>query len=112
MEILSSLTDEQSYALQYDWEFWGRPDQLPPVQWGQAGCFIWMIRTGRGWGKSRTATEIFINAVRYGGYKYPNLVGATADEVRDVMINGETGILKCAAPDFYPEYIPSLKKLI
>jgi len=106
------LTDEQSYALQYDWEFWGRPDQLPPVQWGQAGCFIWMIRTGRGWGKSRTATEIFINAVRYGGYKYPNLVGATADEVRDVMINGETGILKCAAPDFYPEYIPSLKKLI
>jgi len=112
LEILSSLTDEQSYALQYDWEFWGRPDQLPPVQWGQAGCFIWMIRTGRGWGKSRTATEIFINAVRYGGYKYPNLVGATADEVRDVMINGETGILKCAAPDFYPEYIPSLKKLI
>ena len=106
------MTDEQSYALQYDWEFWGRPDQLPPVQWGQAGCFIWMIRTGRGWGKSRTATEIFINAVRYGGYKYPNLVGATADEVRDVMINGETGILKCAAPDFYPEYIPSLKKLI
>jgi phage terminase large subunit-like protein len=112
MDILSSLTDDQSYALQYDWDFWGRPEQLPPVQWGQAGCFIWMIRTGRGWGKSRTATEIFINAVRYGGYKYPNLVGATADEVRDVMINGESGILKCAPPDFYPEYIPSLKKLI
>ena len=106
------MTDEQSYALQYDWEFWGRPEQLPPVQWGHAGCFIWMIRTGRGWGKSRTAAETFINAIRHGGYKYPNLVGATADEVRDVMINGETGILKCAAPDFYPEYIPSLKKLI
>jgi predicted phage terminase large subunit-like protein len=112
LEILSSLTDEQSYTLQYDWDFWGRPEQLPPAQWGQAGCFIWMIRTGRGWGKNRTATETFINVVRYDGYKYPSLVGATADEVRDVMINGESGILKCAPPDFYPDYIPSLKKLI
>jgi phage terminase large subunit-like protein len=43
---------------------------------------------------------------------YPNLVDATADEVRDVMVCGESGLLNCAPKDFYPEYIPTSKKLI
>jgi len=43
---------------------------------------------------------------------YPNLAGATAEEVRDIMIEGESGILNCAPDDFKPEYIPSLKQLI
>ncbi len=110
--IIEKRSVSELELIEKDWLFLAREEQLPPDEWGKDGVFIWMIRTGRGCGKNRTATETFINAVRYGGYKYPNLVGATADEVRDVMINGETGILKCAAPDFYPEYIPSLKKLI
>ena len=54
--ILSELTDAQFLALKYDWPaFWGRPDQqVPPGDW-----FVWMksLLTGRGWGKTRTATE-------------------------------------------------------
>jgi phage terminase large subunit-like protein len=50
--------------------------------------------------------------VKEGGYKYPNLAGATAEDVRDIMIEGDSGILACAPEDFYPEYIPSAKKLI
>jgi phage terminase large subunit-like protein len=56
--------------------------------------------------------ETFIYAVKEGGYKYPNLAGATAEDVRDVQIEGESGILACAPEDFYPEFIPTLKKLI
>jgi predicted phage terminase large subunit-like protein len=112
MEILNSLTDEQAYALQYDWSFWGRPEQLSPKQWGKNGCFIWNLRMGRGAGKTRTGSELFIHAIRFGGYKFPNLAGATAEDVREIMIEGESGILACAPPDFMPEFIPSLKKLI
>lgn len=112
LEILSHLTEEQAYALQYDWNFWGRPEQLPPEQWGKDGCFIWNLRMGRGAGKTRTGSEIFIKAIRFGGYKFPNLAGATAEDVREIMIEGESGILSCAPEDFRPEFIPSLKKLI
>jgi len=98
--------------IERDWLFLAREEQLPPAQWGVDGCFLWAIRSGRGWGKTKTAAETFIHAVQYGDFKYPNLVGATADEVRDVMICGESGILSCAQKDFYPEFVPSLKKLI
>lgn len=109
---MSSLTDEQAYALLHDWNFWARPEQLPPKQWGNDGCFIWNVRAGRGWGKTRVSAETFIRAVKNWGYKYPNLAGATAEDVRDIMIEGESGILACAPEDFKPEFIPSLKKLI
>ena len=109
---MNSLTDEQAYALLHDWAFWARPEQLPPTQWGKDGCFIWNVRAGRGFGKTRLSAETFIQAVRNWGYKYPNLAGATAEDVRDIMIEGESGILACAPEDFKPEFIPSLKKLI
>lgn len=95
-----------------DWLFWARDEQLPPAEWGKDGCFIWNIRAGRGFGKTRTGAETFIWAVRYGGYKHPNLAGATSEDVRDLMIEGESGILNCCSEDFYPEFIPTLKKLI
>ena len=95
-----------------DWTFWARDEQLPPVQWGENGTFIWNVRAGRGWGKTRASAEAFIWAVKDGGYKYPNLAGATAEDVRSIMIEGESGILSCAPDNFRPEYIPSLKKLI
>jgi len=98
--------------MENDWLFLARDDQLPPEQWGKDGCFIWNVRAGRGWGKTKTSAETFIWAVQYGGYKFPNLAGATAEEVRDVMIDGESGILSCATESFYPEFIPSLKKLV
>lgn len=50
-------------------------------------------------------------AVKSGEYTHPNLAGATAEDVRDLMIEGESGILASAPPDFYPNYIPSQKRL-
>lgn len=43
----AQMTPEQVEALKWDWGFWGRPEQqLPSGSW-----FVWMIMTGRGWGK-------------------------------------------------------------
>jgi phage terminase large subunit-like protein len=110
--IIEKRSVSELELIERDWLFLAREEQLPPEEWGTNGNFIWAVRSGRGWGKTRTASETFIHAVRYARYEYPNLVGATADEVRDVMISGESGILACAPKDFFPEFIPSLKKLI
>lgn len=111
-EFINSLSESQLKYLRSDWLFWARDNQLPPEEWGKAGCFIWNLRAGRGFGKTRTGAETFIYLIKESGYKYPNLAGATAEDVRDLMIEGESGILACAPDDFYPEYIPSAKKLI
>lgn len=97
--------------LEKDWLFWARDTQLPPDEWGSDGCFCWNIRAGRGFGKTRTGAETFIYAIRECGYQHPNLAGATSEDVRDLMIEGESGILACAPEDFYPKFIPTLKKL-
>jgi len=110
--IIEKRTVSELELLEKDWLFIAREEQLPPDQWGADGCFIWNVRAGRGYGKSRMSAEVFIHAVQYGGYTLPNLAGATAEDVRDIMIEGESGILACAPDDFYPEFIPSLKKLI
>ena len=52
IDILSKLSDEQVLGLQYDWQFWARPSQkLPSGSW-----FCWLLRSGRGYGKSRTGS--------------------------------------------------------
>jgi phage terminase large subunit-like protein len=109
---LDRLSDKELSFLEHDWLFWCRHEQLPPEQWGKDGCFVWNLRAGRGFGKTRCGAETFIWAVRYGGYKHPNLAGATAEDVRDLMIEGESGILNCAPPDFKPTFIQTTKKLI
>ena len=49
--ILDGLTTDGAAALLTRWEFWARPDQLPP-----AGAWrAWLILAGRGWGKTHGA---------------------------------------------------------
>lgn len=40
------------------------------------------------------------------------LVGPTAADVRDIMVEGESGILACARSGFRPEYQPSKRRLV
>ena len=50
---LASLTREEANAILFDWGFWARPSQkLPPGDWR-----VWLIRAGRGFGKSRAGAE-------------------------------------------------------
>jgi predicted phage terminase large subunit-like protein len=89
------------------WRSIARPDQLaPPGDWR-----VWLILAGRGWGKTRTGAEWVIEQVRDKGRKRIALVGATAADTRDVMIEGESGILSCAPDDFRPTFEPSKRRL-
>jgi phage terminase large subunit-like protein len=103
--ILNRLTNEQASALLYDWPFWAREKQLlPEGEWQ-----TWLFLAGRGYGKTRLGSETVRVWARK--FQYVNLVGATADDARDIMIEGESGILAVCPPAERPEYQPSKRQL-
>ena len=84
-----------------------RAEQLPPVDpdWD-----YWALLAGRGFGKTRTGAEWVIEEAKE--HERGALVGPTAADVRDIMVEGESGILACARRGFRPEYQPSKRRLV
>ena len=106
-EAWASLTPDEREQLAYLWEFWARQEQLQPADiWT-----TWLIMTGRGWGKSRTGAEWIRGEVRSGRRGRLALIGRTAADVRDVMIEGESGLLAIAPNDFRPHWEPSKRRV-
>lgn len=101
-------------ALPFIFEFWALEHQLPP----DGGWRTWVIMGGRGAGKTRAGAE-WVRAQVEGGRpldegrcKRLALVGETIDQVREVMIFGESGILACSPPDRRPEWQATRKRLV
>lgn len=106
--ILENLTEDEAKELLHNWEFWARPSQLPPP----GDWLVWLILAGRGFGKTRSGAEWVISRARSGKYRYIGLIGETAGDVRDVMVEaGESSIMKISPPDFMPKYEPSKRRL-
>jgi phage terminase large subunit-like protein len=103
---LSEVPPALTERLRYCWPFWARPEQLPPT----SGWTHWLVLAGRGFGKTRTGAEMVRVWARY--HRYVNLIGATADDVRDIQIDGEAGILAVCPRAERPEYKKSERKLI
>lgn len=88
-----------------NWRKVARPSQLPPP-----GVWTyWTILAGRGNGKTRTGAEWTRHQAKT--VDYCNLIGATADDARDVMITGESGILAVCPRWERPEYLASKRAL-
>lgn len=103
--LLAKWPDDELAALEYDWRFWARPDQLaPPGNWR-----TWLVMAGRGYGKTRVGAEWTRMSAR--DYPLVNIIGATADDARDIMIEGESGILAVCPPDERPRYVGSKRRL-
>lgn len=108
--IANLQADLESGALdplhvRYDWDLWARPSQkMPPGDW-----LIWLMMAGRGAGKTRSGSEF----VREMKDRHPRgiLVARTAADIREVMIEGDSGILACSPPWDRPVYNPSKKRL-
>ena len=109
---MQSLSQEQRVRAsrlieeyKYRWSLHAREKQkIPEGDW-----VYWLIKAGRGFGKTRTGAE----TVRVWKDYYPiiNIVGATAADVRDIMVEGESGILRVSPPWDTPRYEVSKKKL-
>lgn len=72
----------------------------------------WLIQAGRGFGKTRTGAEWVRDQVENKGVKRVALVAPTAADVRDVMVNGESGIVGCSRDEFLPKYEPSKRRIL
>jgi phage terminase large subunit-like protein len=106
ISAVEGLSNDEAGEILGAWELWGRPEQLAP-QWNWR---TWLILAGRGWGKTRTGAEWVRQQIKQ--YPLVNLIAATADDARDIMIEGESGILAICPDDERPEYKPSRRCLI
>jgi len=120
-EALASLTDDQCRQLLHDWRFFARESQVAPPDRKDDGTLwqIWLILAGRGFGKTRTGAEWIREQIKAGAGRV-HLVAPTASDARDVMVEGESGLLAvCWAGDRAangdmlgrPSYEPSKRRL-
>ncbi|MFY0691847.1 MAG: DNA-packaging protein [Paracoccaceae bacterium] len=113
-QFLDGLSDTALAALPYLFEFWALPHQLPP----EGNWRSWVILGGRGAGKTRAGAEWVRRMVEGSGPMDPGrarrvaLVGETFDQVRDVMIFGDSGLLAISPPDRRPEWQTTRRRLV
>jgi phage terminase large subunit-like protein len=91
------------------------PHARPAQRWpdpAKVDYDVWLLLAGRGFGKTRCGAEwAWRQAKKYGSQGRGALVGPTAADTRDILVEGESGILACAPATFRPVYEPSKRKL-
>src|SRR6516225_8797068 len=106
--MTSSFAAKLIDALEHSWAAIARPNQLPPPgDWWQ----IWLLLAGRGFGKTRTLAEWVCEQALFGLASRIALVAATAADARDVLVEGQSGILAVSPPWFQPVYESSKRRL-
>ncbi|MEL7028696.1 MAG: terminase family protein [Pseudomonadota bacterium] len=109
MAWLASLSEAEIRFLERDWRFWARDDQLPP---DDASWTTWLLLGGRGAGKTRAGAEwVRAEAAAAPGGRIA-LVGETYHAVREVMIEGASGLLAVAAAGERPKFEASRRRLV
>ncbi|MGP7796954.1 DNA-packaging protein [Sphingomonas sp. CLY1604] len=101
--FLRRLTPAIRRELAERWEGgWARAGQVAPAgdDWR-----IWLIRAGRGFGKTRAGAEWVTGIAAADPRAAIALVGATAADVRRVMIEGPSGLRAVAKTGRTPRYV-------
>ena len=106
---LAELTDEECDDLLFDWLWWSRPNQRPPDEFARGEKSTWLVMAGRGFGKTRCGAEWVREQIKTS--EFVNLIGATASDARDIMIEGESGLLRICKKDERPQYVASKRQL-
>jgi phage terminase large subunit-like protein len=100
------------------WEWHARPGQLAPSgDWN-----VWGIVTGRGWGKSRCASQWVVGTAEETGAQVSAgtlgreaakilVVAPTSADLRDVCVEGDGGILRSCPPWLGADYEPSKRRI-
>ena len=108
-----AMSPAEHERLRDDWALWARADQMPPT----GDWTTWLLLGGRGAGKTRAGAE-WVKATALGRPPFADrpcgriaLVGETFADVRDVMIEGVSGLLRIHRRAERPTWKPSLRRL-
>ena len=108
--LLRLVGPEAVLELSRTWEAIARPEQLPPAgDWD-----TWLLLAGRGFGKTRVGAETTDAEAKSGRARRIALVAPTAADARDVMVEGESGILSLYAhlpQNEWPVFEPSKRRV-
>jgi phage terminase large subunit-like protein len=106
--FLDPLTDEQKLWLKEFWPAHARFSQLAPsTEWR-----TWLLLGGRGSGKTRAAAEWVRHMIETKTCGRMALVGQTFADVRDVMVDGVSGLKAIASEREYPRFEVSRRRII
>jgi phage terminase large subunit-like protein len=113
-KLFAGFTPKQIEAHLYNWRHWGRADQqTPPGDWS-----VWLVLAGRGYGKTRMGAEWVRSCacgktpMAPGRYKRFAIVAETAADARDVIVEGDSGILAVHPPAFRPKFERTKRRLV
>ena len=98
---------ETTKKLIKDWE----ADPMHKGQRFEESWRTWLFLAGRGSGKTRSGAEWCREQVEDHGISRIALVAPTAADIRDTMVEGESGILACSPPWNMPVYLSSKRKV-
>ena len=111
-EIKNSINQELNHRIhqetKYQWTRHARPSQREP----EGDWHTWLILAGRGFGKTRTGSETIRQWVSQKRYRRIALIADTESDAREVMIEGESGILGVHSHLDRPHYEPSKRRLV
>ena len=98
-DVIQLFSEEDLHLLRWQicWKQMARKKQIPPYEFTSMEKSIWLIRSGRGFGKTLTgANWIGIEAAVYPSFYA--VVSPTHDDVRYTCFEGPTGLLACIPP--------------
>jgi len=108
-QIVQEVPENIARRLVQDPYWLARPKQLEVLT---SDADTVMAMAGRGWGKNWVGSYWAIRKARSGDHKHIAIVGESAADVRDYMVEGPSGILTLAPDEFTPEYMPSKRRLV
>jgi len=111
-QLMAALPPRDRVKLRYLWPVHARPKQMKPDNYAKGEApnrdtskpwYVWLNMAGRGYGKTRLGAEYVRGEVDYAHkvLKKPirvALIGPTAADVRDVMLEGDSGLLNVCPP--------------
>lgn len=90
--MLERLSGPELRTFNEWWERWAHEGQF----WPDGDWRIWLIRAGRGFGKTRAGAEWVSQMARDAPGARIALIGATLEDARRVMVEGPSGLLAVA----------------
>ena len=107
-QFISNLSPDHITMLAHDWGIWARDNQWPP----EGAWRVWLMMAGRGFGKTRAGAEWIRMQANGKSPKRMALVGETFNDVRQVMVEGASGIMTISPFYERPEWFPSKRLLV